>query len=168
MRESTVEEYLLRRVKEVLAYDTNTGVFHWRVARGRAPAGAVAGALRGDGYLAIRVDGVSYLAHRLAWLWSYGAWPQGEVDHKNGRRRDNRLTNLRDVPRNLNQQNQRRAQITNTARLLGVSRADSVNGFRARIFFKGRECHLGTFPTAEQAHAAYLSAKRAHHPGGTL
>lgn len=56
---------------------------------------------------------------------------------------------------------------TNATGLLGVSKADS-RGFRARIFYAGKETHLGTFKTPEDAHAAYLAAKRRLHAGCTI
>lgn len=155
-------------LKTVLDYEPATGVFRWLVPRGRVSAGASAGTLRGDGYRAIRINRVTHLAHRLAWLMTTGLWPKGEIDHINGVRADNRWLNLRDVSRDVNQQNQKRAQVTNGAGLLGVSRADAVRGFRARIFFEGEEHHLGTYPTAQEAHAAYLEAKRKLHAGCTI
>lgn len=156
------------RVASLLAYDQATGIFTWKAARGCAPKGSPAGAVMGNGYISIRVDGVRYLAHRLAWLLIHGAWPKGEIDHINGSRYDNRIENLRDVTRSLNQQNQTRAQSSNTTGALGVSKADAKGRFRARIFTNGKEHHLGTFKTVEEASQAYTSAKRQLHQGGVI
>lgn len=156
------------RVASLLAYDQTTGIFTWKVARGCAAKGTPAGAVMGNGYIGIRIDGVRYLAHRLAWLLIHGAWPQGEVDHINGNRYDNRIENLRDVPRSLNQQNQTRAQSSNKTGALGVSKADAKGRFRARIFSNGKQHHLGTFKTVEEASQAYVSAKRQMHQGGVI
>lgn len=159
---------MCERAASLLAYDTATGIFTWKVARGCAAKGSPAGAPLGNGYIGIRVDGVRYLAHRLAWLLIHGEWPKGEVDHINGSRYDNRIENLRDVPRSLNQQNQARAQASNSTGALGVSKADAKGRFRARIFTNGKERHLGTFKTVEEASRAYVSAKRQLHPGGVI
>ena len=85
------------RLREVLAYDAETGVFTWRDNRGsRAPAGSVAGNVSHQrGYRQIRVDYNRYLAHRLAWLYVYGEWPAAQIDHINGQTEDNRIVNLR-------------------------------------------------------------------------
>ncbi|CAH0445688.1 hypothetical protein LMG10661_01872 [Ralstonia syzygii subsp. syzygii] len=163
MRENTIE-----RVATLLTYDQTTGIFTWKVAKGRVHKGSPAGAVLSNGYIGIRIDGVRYLAHRLAWLLIHGEWPQGEIDHINGSRHDNRIENLRDVPRSLNQQNQTRPQSSNTTGALGVSRADAKGRFRARIFNDGRQHHLGTFKTVEEASQAYVFAKRQMHRGGVI
>jgi hypothetical protein len=155
------------KLRKQLSYDASTGALVWRCAKGRQPAGAPAGVRLPTGYLAIRFDGVRHPAHRLAWLIAHGAPADGEIDHKDGDRTNNRLSNLRAVPRCVNQQNQRRAQCTNKTGLLGVSKSDGP-GFRARIFYAGKENHLGTFKTPEDAHAAYLAAKRHLHEGCTI
>lgn len=156
------------RVASLLAYDPATGIFTWKAARGCAPNGSPAGTVTGHGYISIRVDGVCYLAHRLAWLLIHGEWPKGEVDHINGSRYDNRIENLRDVTRSLNQQNQTRAQSGNKTGALGVSKADAKDRFRARIFTNGKQHHLGTFKTVEEASHAYVTAKRQLHQGGVI
>ena len=160
-------EVTAERVRELLAYDPETGVFTWRVRRGRsAPAGSIAGWRdRGD-YVLICVEQCAYFAHRLAWLYVNGQWPVGDIDHMNGIPFDNRIENLRDVNRSLNMQNLRRANRNNKLQLLGVTK--SGKGFAAQIVVGGRALYLGTFPTAQFAHECYLIAKRKLHPGGTL
>lgn len=158
---------LRKRLMERLAYDLAAGHFCWRIAPAKQfPAGTRAGSHNSKGYVVIRTLGGLHLAHRLAWLFVHGAWPAGQIDHINGRRDDNRLSNLRDVSRSVNLQNQRRARSDNSAGLLGVKRARK--GFEARINANGRYLHLGTFETPAAAHAAYLAAKRQHHEGCTL
>jgi hypothetical protein len=118
------------------------------------------------GYQLVCVDGHKYPAHRLAWLIAHGVWPDGQIDHINGNRADNRLENLRDVPRAINAQNQRRAPKNSASGFLGVSRHN--NRWRARITIDKRTVRLGTFDTPHQAYAAYLSAKRQLHDGCTI
>jgi hypothetical protein len=157
-----------QRAQELLAYDRLSGALTWKNARGSRAAGSLAGCLRHDGYVLLRIDGVRYPAHRVAWLLHYGAWPCGGIDHINRNPADNRIENLRDVSRAGNQQNQQRAQRTNTVGKLGVSPSPKSTGYRARIFVKGKEKHIGVFDTPDEAHRAYIKAKRKHHPTGVL
>ena len=153
----------------VLAYDPETGRFTWLRPPARArhvKAGAEAGCLASDGYRQIRISRRGYMAHRLAFLLMTGAWPAGQVDHINGDRADNRWSNLRDVSASVNTQNQRRAQRGNRAGLLGVSLEGGR--YRARVRLNGTNQHMGLFDTPEEAHAAYLEAKRRLHAGCTV
>lgn len=154
------------RLHELLDYDLLTGTFTWRVAhRGTAKAGAVAGS-PGAGYVCIRIDGRRYLAHRLAWLYVHGGWPDTQVDHINGDPTDNRLANLRMATPAQNQQNQRRARADNKCGLLGVSLCRGR--WQAEIRLNGKGIYLGRFDTPKQAHDAYLAAKARLHPFQTL
>lgn len=74
------------RLKQLLSYNPKTGVFVWKVPRGRQKADAIAGGTcrgRWHNYRQIRIDGKLYMAHRLAWFWFYGQWPNGMIDHVN-------------------------------------------------------------------------------------
>lgn len=155
------------RLREVLVYDSSAGQFRWLQSRGPILAGAIAGTKRANGYTQIRVDGRFYRAHRLAWLYIHGVWPSHDVDHINGDRDDNRIDNLRDVTRAENMQNERRARRNSKTGLLGAS-PNTCGGYRADIKVNGRQTLIGVYPSAEQAHQAYLQAKRAMHPMGTL
>lgn len=109
------------------------------------------------------------MAHRLVWLHLYGEWPEHGIDHINGRRSDNTAANLRSVPQSENVQNQRKARRDNKSTgLLGVSRPSGRSKYRAQIMAQGRNRYLGYFDTPEEAHAAYLAAKRQLHPGCTI
>jgi hypothetical protein len=154
------------RLKQLLHYDPATGVFTRVVAAGRQAAGSVAGNADGDGYLKLCVDGTTHKAHRLAWFYVYGKWPSHVIDHIDGNRANNAISNLRDVPRMVNSQNRKRAQSNSATGVLGVI-ADRGR-FVATVGVAGRCVHLGRFDTVEAAHAAYLKAKRALHEGCTL
>lgn len=163
----------LDRLREVLTYNPQTGRFRWtgaptRTGRDRSrQAGREAGVVAPNGYVKICIDGVKYQAHRLAWLYAHGSWPDAEVDHINGDPGDNRLANLRDAGRSENAQNLRRAHADNSSGMLGVSRVNDSR-FVANISRDGRKVHLGSFRTAEDAHRAYLRAKAELHPFGGL
>jgi len=159
------------RLKALLSYGPETGVFTWFIApNGRIRVGMAAGNLNPNGYVHIKVDGILYKAHRLAWLYMTGAWPTEEqIDHINGVRSDNRWANLRECERKINAQNRRKPHPLNkSSGLLGVSRRNPTGGYQARIRVNGKEKPLGTYATAEAAHQAYVAAKRALHPGCTI
>jgi hypothetical protein len=120
------------------------------------------------GYFRVYVDGQPIQAHRVAWAISSGAWPEGHIDHINGDGMDNRLENLRDVPQATNQQNEQKARKNSRSGLLGASWSKAMQRWTARIHHDGKHHFLGYFDTPEQAHAAYLSAKRLRHPGCTI
>jgi hypothetical protein len=151
------------QLKELLWYDALTGVFRWRKsANSQTKPWDIAGSLHSQGYVHIMVAGKRYLAHRLAWLYQTGSWPSKSVDHINGVKNDNRWRNLRDVSHSENLQNQTKASKGNKSGLLGV--VTRRNRITAQIKVNGKIIQLGRFPTAEQAHAAYLSAKAIYHP----
>lgn len=153
---------------EMFAYDPNSGAITWKVTRNHmSKVGSEAGHLRKSGYRQIIVNGRAIAAHRLAWLLHYGTWPEQHIDHMDGNPSNNRISNLRDVERRVNAENLRGARKDSTCKLLGASpRKDGQ--WLAQIQVQGRKKHLGLFPTAAEAHAAYLSAKRVMHVGNTL
>jgi len=148
------------RVREVLRYDANTGVFTWLVSVGCVKVGDIAGSGDGDGYVAIMIDGRHYKAHRLAWLYVTGELPSLQIDHANGTRDDNRWANLREATQSQNLANSSRRS-DNTSGFKGVGQRRGR--WRAQIRKDGRRIHLGTFSTPEAAHAAYLKAANDHH-----
>lgn len=155
------------RLRELFDYDPETGVFTNRVRRANRAAGEVAGGLNALGYVTVAVDGKRYLAHRLAWLYVYGEMPK-QIDHINCNRADNRIANLRKCDQKQNTQNIRRAHFDNRTGRLGVEKIPATGKYRARICVAGKATHIGCFPTAEEAHSAYLAAKSQLHPFSTL
>lgn len=156
-----------REALELFSYDAATGMVTRKVKRGgRALAGAQVGSDDMHGYKTVRINRRSYKLHRLIWLMTHGVWPAGDVDHINGQRSDNRLCNLRDVPRRINLQNQSKAPNNKSTGVLGVYR-DGLR-FYARISIGNKSRHLGTFDTVADASAAYLQAKRELHVGCTI
>ena len=153
-----------------LSYCADTGIFHWKVPVGRwgrIHAGSVAGSAS-HGYQTVVVLGKRSPLHRVAWLLTHGAWPAGEIDHINGKRDDNRLCNLRDVPKRLNGHNRQGPNRDNlSSGLLGVTKNGRV-GWMAQITVDGKRIYLGTFQDPNKAHSAYLEAKRHMHAGCTI
>lgn len=145
------------RLRELLFYDECTGVFKWRVNRARsARAGDVAGT-NGRNYFYIGIDGKSYTAHRLAWLYVHGEHPVNEIDHIDRNKLNNRIANLRDVGRSENNQN---------IEALGCSL--KRGRYVAQIVSNGKYYGLGSYATQKEATEAYLAAKRAVHAGSPI
>jgi citrate synthase len=153
------------RLHEVLEFDADTGVFTWKITRTKAKRGARAGSIW-NGYEVIKIDAERYSAHRIAWLYVYGKWPDAEIDHINGNRADNRICNLRDVSASVNQQNARRARVDNASGFLGVTKQKNL--WTSQLTINGKTLHLGLYKTPEEASQAYLEAKRKHHAGCTI
>jgi hypothetical protein len=163
----TNQHLTVERLREVLDYDPETGVFTWRIKTSKKViVGNIAGFHLHHGYLRIKVDKTDFLSHRLAWHHWYGEWPQHGLDHINGVRSDNRITNLRSVPQSINRQNQRIAHGHSKTGLLGVH--VHRNRFEARIQVNGKTISLGGYASAEEANLAYLKAKRVLHVGCTI
>ena len=142
-----------------LHYDPETGVFV------RLRDGKVAGGpwrIRGLTYRKIWVLGYQHLAHRLAWLYVHGKWPDNEIDHRNGDGTDNRLKNLRDATRGQNSTNSPAQKHSKTG-LRDVHFHPKAGKYRAQICKNLKITHLGYFETAEEAHRAYLAAAAVLH-----
>lgn len=159
------------RARELFDYNPETGHLTWRRKEYGADEpnstidlwpGKQAGCWTSAGYISIIVDGKPKQAHRIIWAHVHGAPPSNCIDHINGVRDDNRISNLRDVSRAMNSQNRRQAQ---GGRSLPLGVKASVG--------KGRTTYnatltLGGFATPEEAHAVYLEMKRRHHAGCTI
>lgn len=145
------------RLCEVLSYCPDTGIFVWKIRLSkRVRAGRQAGCLRQDGYIDINIDRESFLAHRLAWFYIHGVWPDDAIDHVNREKTDNRLSNLRQANFRQNSFNAKRP-IRNRSGLKGVSWSRHAKKWRAQIRGVG---HIGYFSDPLDAHNAYCVAAR--------
>lgn len=160
----------VEHLRSVLSYDKETGLFTWiRSNNNRIKVGDVAGSRDKHGYVHIRISMRYYMAHRLAWLYAYGVWPSGDIDHIDGNPANSSLSNLRDVSRTMNMQNQRRAQISSRTGLLGAWFDKKYSRWQSQITLPGgKRKHLGYFNSADAAHAAYVAAKRQFHVANTM
>lgn len=146
-------------LREHMAYVPETGTFMWKVRGPGKTVGKVLGTTNPLGYSQIKVNNVVYYAHRLAWLYVYGEWPSGHLDHIDGVKTNNAISNLRVATAAQN------AARRPTTRKLAPSRGVFPHGvgFVARIHFAGKRHYLGYFGTAEAAKAAYeAKAKEVH------
>jgi hypothetical protein len=157
------------RLREILSYDPETGVLTWIAPiSSRSKPGEPAGTITPLGYVRIGMFREQHLGHRLAWLHVYGKWPNGDLDHINGVRHDNRLVNLREATRSGNNQNIRAARSDSAHGFLGATWSKAAQKWRASICVNRKQKTLGTFDSAEEAHAAYLKAKAELHPYSTI
>jgi len=153
----------LDRLRTILDFDPETGLFKWAIDHSRkSKKGSLPGNINTLGYHVLCIDRKDYYAHRLAWFYVHGVWPSGDIDHINGIRSDNRLSNLRDVTHRVNLENRRRATRTNKTGYLGVSWSKVSGKYIAGIRRGGVSKHLGLFATPVEAHAAYLAAAEAY------
>lgn len=154
------------RLKEKLTYNPTTGKFYWNKSGGGCYAGSEAGyvntvsAGKKAGYIDIRVDGVLYLAHRLAFFYMVGRWPI-EIDHINGIPGDNTWENLREATHQENCFNSC-IRSDNTSGIKGVG-LHASGAWRARVRSKGVVQDLGLFKTKEEAGKAVAVARQKLH-----
>jgi hypothetical protein len=148
------------RLKELLDYNPDTGVFTWRVSpTNTVPVGAVAGSINSvSGYRRIRVNGEEGYAHRLAFLYMEDKWPTHDVDHKNHDRDDNRWCNLREATRRENLQNMTGIQ----GNIYGVTFDKSRGRWQVKISVEGVERQIGRYDNLLDACCARKSAEIEH------
>ena len=148
-------------LKEIVHYDPDTGVFTWRIRTvGHIKIGDIAGSIQGKTRICINIAGKAYRAHRLAWLYMYGAMPTLLIDHINGNGLDNRIVNLREATQSQNLMN-RGKTIRNTSGFKGVHKHE--NKWEAQCVYKKIRKRMGGFNTPEEASVAYEQlAKECH------
>ena len=153
-----MDEEFAEFVRKMLNYDPITGSFVWRDvgACGRASAGKSPGRITSAGYHDIGLRGRRYFAHRLAWLHVHGVWPKGVIDHIDGDKLNNKISNLRDVTHAQNMHNTK-IRVDNNIGVQGVT-LTRTGKYRASI-------SIGTFNTSEEASSEYLRVKALLHSG---
>jgi hypothetical protein len=150
-------------IQEYLDYNPDTGIFIWKKSPSKkVKEGSIAGFMQ-NGYVAITFNGELQYAHRLAWLFIYGKFPDNVIDHINGIKTDNRIDNLRDVTYAVNNQNQKKGHFDSKSGKLGVSWNSSKNKWVAKIGLNGKQRHLGYFDDVDEANDIYQKAKNLYH-----
>jgi hypothetical protein len=153
------------RLRELLDYDPKTGILTWKPRTGHEAArwnskyaGTRAGSRCPDGHILIKIDDRSYLAHRLIWAMEHGTLPECVV-HRNGKRDDNRLKNLRAMTRKAVQ---RRPVLYrhNTSGIRGVSFNSKTGKWCASIRVDDVTISLGSYATKEEAAKARRAGER--------
>lgn len=150
-------------LRSILSYDEEIGLIFWKINKNsRARKGAVAGCLALDGYWQIRIDSATHRAHRIAWALHYGKFPELLVDHINGVRHDNRISNLRLCDHYGNSRNKGVSKRSKSG-VKGVYWNKQLGKWHAQIEACGLQRHLGFFTDIEEARIAYINASNLHH-----
>ena len=149
------EPLTLERLREILRYDADTGVFTWlKPLANRTKPGDIAGTVnKRTGYSLVAINYKMYMAHRLAWFYHYGVWPVDFIDHIDMDKANNRISNLREATKSQNQANTK-VRCDNKTGVKGVRFDRRRNKYKAIILGK----QIGRFDTVEQASAAYSDA----------
>lgn len=150
-------------VTDAFVYSPDTGIVSWRKRKPHKNKVNGLGHADKQGYLSVGFKGRQYSLHRLIWLYVYGYWPKGEIDHINGNNQDNRLCNLREVSPSENQHNRRICK-NNKSGFAGVSFDKQTGRWYACITVNSRRINLGRHSSPEAASDAYLKAKSFYHP----
>jgi hypothetical protein len=150
-------------LKTVLKYNRRTGVFTWKKKTSRKTViGKAAGGLDMAGYIVIGYGGKNYYAHRLAWLYVYGYIPK-QLDHKDGNRSNNAISNLRECSHTQNVFNSKISK-SNTSGYKGVSWHEKAGKWESYVCHNNSKKYLGLFDCPETAAQAYLTAVKNLEP----
>lgn len=166
------DDFTPQLVREFLDYDAEAGIFVWKsrdekwFADNRAflSWNAKFSGKRADkfaqcyGYSTVRVWRMLFGAHRVAWAHHYGCWPTHQIDHIDGVRSNNKITNLRDVTPAENMKNVS-MRSDNTSGVTGVLYRQDIGKWQAGIGVSGEHKHLGVYVRKEDAVAARIDAE---------
>jgi hypothetical protein len=150
-------------VANLLEYNPETGELRRKISRSsNARVGQIVGTIRPDGYLSVMINGCRYQAHRVAWLLAHGEWPDDVVDHVNGIKTDNRISNLRACSQSENVMNAK-TRSNNTSGVKGVCWHKAKNAWHASVCARGRRVFGGYHKNLEDAKRAVMSLREQLH-----
>lgn len=120
-----------------------------------------------NGYHFGRIHRRGFYAHRVIWTMCHGEWPNGQIDHINGSRTDNRIVNLRVCTQSENSKNAC-VPSHNTSGHMGVSFIKATGRWEAHIGMPNarKKMTIGFFDSVDQAVSARKAAEKAlgYHP----
>lgn len=155
---------------EILDYDEDTGIFRWKVGRsGTKGIGSIAGT-RKDGYIQIGINWVLYRAHRLAWFYVWHRWPTKFIDHIDGIKDNNAISNLREATKQENMQNTKKPWSNNKSdsSVPGVTFNKATGKYMVQLTINGKLRYFGSFEMREEAEQECIRLRRIHYPFNTL
>ena len=147
-------------VKDLLEYDTETGLLTWKVSRGTAKAGSIAGTVSDSGYINVKVGQSPYRGHRIAWFLHYGQQPEGQIDHIDNDATNNRISNLRLATVSQNSQNVRKHS-HNTSGVKNV--AWQKGAWVVRLEVNGKQMYFGRFQNLFEARERAIEVRKQYH-----
>jgi hypothetical protein len=149
------------RARSLLDYDPATGILRWREDRtAGTKAGDMAGTPNGDGYLKVSIIGKRYFSHRVVFAMYYGRQPTAQIDHIDGDRYNNKISNLREATHSQNVMNTRRLD-SNSVGVKNIS--IKRRKYLARIQANKRIFYVGSFETLNEASEAIQRARKHFH-----
>lgn len=151
-----IPKITLERVNQLVTYDPITGEVRWKVSQGKSKTGNLAGSTQ-HGYGKLTIDKEQIKLHRLVWFIHHKEWPKGQIDHIDGNKLNNKISNLRDVPMSINMQNRYAIRRNASDMPQGVTKTKHGK-FLANI-------RIGVFNSAEEASEAYMQVKKIIHEG---
>jgi len=138
-------------LREILSYDPESGIFHWKKTLShRNKAGNIAGTITDRGYVVITIKRSRLMAHRLAWLYFYGSYPDGVIDHIDGEKANNAIANLRDISQVINTRNNCLSK-NNTSGYPGVYLNKKTGKWAVQIWHGMKRKCLGSYELKEHA-----------------
>ena len=148
-----------KRLKELLHYDPLTGIPTWKADRQCVGVGDIAGSKDKDGYIVIKVDYKSYKAHRLAWLYVYGYFPENDLDHIDRIKHHNWISNLRETSKQCNARNTGNPKDNNSG-VKGVGWRRANKKWQVRININQKLKYLGYYKSFCEAVCTRLAAEQ--------
>jgi hypothetical protein len=145
----------------LFSYDPITGSILWKVSPGgKGRSGSEAGTFDLEGYRVIRYKGKGYKAHRIAWLLQHKEFPNKVIDHINGDKSDNRISNLREADFVLNASNVKRPNKSTSSGYRWVSWFSQYQKWKAMFQYNKKIHFVGHFDCPKEAYEAALTARK--------
>lgn len=158
-RDIVSAEYLRSRV----SYDEHSGLMTWKYCDSVPKnwntkyAGKQAGFIDKNGYVIINILNVAMKGHRVAWAVHYGEWPDGEIDHIDLNKSNNRISNLRIATPSMNHGNLP-TFVTNKSGYKGVCFDKRTGLWEVKIKVNKVSRRVGFFSDKHEAARAYNEA----------
>ena len=150
-------------LKKLVSYDPVTGVMTLLSCYHKSKEGKKLGCKdKQSGYCRISLNGISHYAHRLAWLYVYGENPKQIIDHINGDKLDNKISNLRLANKSENAVNSK-LKINNSTRVKNVSFIKAREMYTVTLHTNGKYKFIGSFKDLELAELVAFEAREKYH-----